>query len=63
MEGAPPFWLWQQVLRDDGLRVGGGDVAVLDELLGFLAAGAGGMDAPSSIEDRFPCSSASRMRL
>ena len=21
MEGAPPFWLWQQVLRDDGLRV------------------------------------------
>ena len=54
MEGAPPFWLWQQVLRDDGLRVGGGDVARLDELLGFLAAGTGGRDAPSSIEDRFP---------
>src|SRR5262245_23077071 len=54
VEGAPPFWLWQQVLRDDALRVGDGDVAVVDELLGYLATRAGGADAPLAIEDRFP---------
>jgi len=53
VEGAPPFWLWQQVLRDDGLRARGGDVAPLDELLGILAAGASGTDGPASIDDRF----------